>query len=199
MNVPIARLPKLLLASSSIYRKALLEKLGLPFETASPSIDESPRAYEMPPELAMRLARAKAGALSQAFPGYLIIGSDQVAILADRQLTKPGNRENAIRQLRAASGQAVTFYTGICVLDSATTEAKTDLDRTIVHFRRLTDAQIEHYVDRDRPFDCAGGFKSESLGIALFDRIEGEDPNALIGLPIIRLVRLLEAFDVRVI
>ena len=199
MNVSQATAPKLVLASSSPYRKALLGKLGLCFETASPSVDESPRTDETPRELAIRLAREKAGTLSQVFPEHLIIGSDQVAILAGRQLTKPGNRANAIGQLHAASGHAVTFYTGVCVLNSATGEARTDLDRTIVHFRPLTDSQVEHYVDRERPFDCAGGFKSESLGIALFDRIEGEDPNALIGFPLIRLIRLLEAFGVKVI
>jgi len=147
----------------------------------------------------MRLAQEKAAAVAQQFPEDLIIGSDQVAMLAGQQLTKPGGRANAIRQLRAASGQAVTFYTSVCVLNSATNESGTDLDRTIVHFRPLTNAQIEAYVDRDQPFDCAGGFKSESLGVVLFEKIEGEDPNALIGLPMIRLIRLLETFGVTVI
>lgn len=196
---PAVTVPKLVLASSSPYRKDLLAKLGLLFEAVSPSIDESPQPHETPEDLALRLAKEKAQALAKKFSTHLIIGSDQVAMLSGRQLTKPGDRDRAISQLRAASGRAVTFYTSICVLDSASEDAKLDLDRTIVHFRTLADSQIEHYVDRDRPFDCAGGFKSESLGIALFEKIETEDPNALIGLPLIRLIRLLEAFGVTLI
>jgi septum formation protein len=196
-SVPPPR--KLVLASGSPYRKDLLAKLGLPFETASSSVDESPERGETNEDMAVRLARKKADALSKRFPKHLIIGSDQIAVLSGQQLTKPGGRDQAIRQLRAASGRAVTFYTGVCVLDSETGDAKFDLDRTIVHFRTLTDSQIEHYVDKDRPFDCAGSFKSESLGIALFEKMETEDPNAVIGLPLVRLIRLLEAFGVTVI
>lgn len=195
---PIER-PKLVLASSSPYRKQLLAKLGLDFEAVSPSVDETPRLGETPVELALRLASEKAKALSKNFPEHLIIGSDQVALLNGRQLTKPGDRDRAINQLRSAAGQTVAFHTGICVFHSGRNELKTDIEQTIVRFRALTDIQIQHYVDRDQPFDCAGGFKSEGLGIALLESIDGQDPNALVGLPLIRLVRLLEAFGVSVL
>lgn len=199
MNCALPSLPPLVLASGSRYRRELLAKLGLPFETASPDIDETPKPGEAPAALAMRLAQEKAGALVQRFPQHLIIGSDQVATLDEAQLTKPGDRAGAIRQLRSASGRAVTFLTAVCVLDARTGRSCADLDRTVVRFRPLTDAVIEAYVDRDRPFDCAGGFKSEGLGIALLDAMETEDPNALVGLPLIRLIRLLEKFDVAVL
>jgi len=189
----------LVLASSSSYRKALLDKLGLPYETASPDIDEAPHPAEAPESQARRLATEKARVLAGRFPAHLIIGSDQVAVAAGLRLGKPGSRENAIAQLRASAGKSVVFHTALCVLNSQTGETQVDADRTVVHFRALTDQQIEHYVDREQPLDCAGSFKSEGLGIALFERIEGEDPNALIGLPLIRLIRVLEAFGVRVV
>jgi len=190
---------KIVLASGSSYRQDLLKKLELEFESVSPGISETPEAGEKPERLAVRLAKEKAASVGSRFPDSLIIGSDQVAILNGKQLTKPMNRENAVRQLRAASGQSVAFYTAISVLNTATGEMKADLDRCRVHFRKLSDREIERYVDRERPFDCAGGFKSEGLGIVLFERFEGEDPNALIGLPLIRLARLLESFGVAVI
>ncbi len=189
----------LILASSSPYRQALLAKLGLPFEAEAPAIDETARADETPIQLADRLAEEKARALGTRYPAHLIIGSDQVAMLGGTQLTKPGNPARTVEQLRAASGKSVEFFTSICVLDSATGEALADMDRTVVHFRPLTDHQIEGYVDKERPFDCAGGFKSEGLGVALLEKIDGEDPNALVGLPLIRLVRLLEKFGVDVL
>jgi septum formation protein len=188
-----------MLASTSAYRRALLEKLGLPFDTAAPDVDESPRPGEPPAALAQRLATAKALAVASRHPDSLVIGSDQVADLDGEPLGKPLTRANTISQLQNASGRSVRFYTALCVANSATGDIKTDLDVCTVVFRPLTDTQIERYVDRERPLDCAGGFKSEGLGIVLFERIEGEDPNALVGLPLIRLVRLLEAFGVGVI
>lgn len=187
------------LASSSSYRKALLGKLGIAFHSAAPEIDESPKPGEAPDTLAERLAMEKALALVVPFPNHLIVGSDQVAVIDDRRLGKPGSRANAIDQLRFCAGRGVAFYTALCVLDARTGAAKTDLDITVVHFRPLTESQIQNYVDREQPLDCAGSFKSEGLGIALFDRIEGEDPNALVGLPLIRLVRMLEAFGIEVL
>ncbi|MGZ8246633.1 Maf family protein [Methylomagnum sp.] len=195
---PIAK-PRLILASTSSYRRALLEKLGLPFDTAAPEVAETPQAGEAPADLALRLATEKALAVAHRHPGSLIIGSDQVADLDGEPLGKPITRDNTIRQLKNASGRSVRFYTALCVANAATGETRTDIDVCTVIFRALTDEQIERYVDRDRPFDCAGGFKAEGLGIVLFERIEGEDPNALIGLPLIRLVRLLEGFGVGVI
>lgn len=191
--------PRLILASTSAYRRTLLEKLGLSFGVAAPDVDESPRPGEAPAALAQRLATAKAQAVARRHPDSLVIGSDQVADLDGEPLGKPLTRDNTLRQLKNASGRSVRFYTALCVAESATGDIKTDLDVCTVVFRSLTDAQIERYVDRERPFDCAGGFKSEGLGIALFERIEGEDPNALVGLPLIRLARLLEGFGIRVI
>jgi septum formation protein len=177
----------------------LLAKLGLPFEAAAPSIAETAHAGETPAQLSGRLAEEKARALGARYPAHLIVGSDQVAMLEGAQLTKPGNRARTVEQLRAAAGKSVEFFTSVCLLDSATGEALADMDRTVVHFRPLTGSQIEGYADKEQPFDCAGGFKSESLGIALFEKIEGEDPNALVGLPLIRLVRLLEKFGVEIL
>jgi len=189
----------LVLASSSRYRQELLAKLGLPFTAAAPSIDEAARPGETPTRLSRRLAEEKARALAERFPAHLIIGSDQVAMLGGVQFGKPGGPARAREQLRAAAGQTVEFFTSVCVLDSATGEALTDLDLTLAHFRPLTDAQIEGYVEKERPFDCAGGFKSEGLGIALLERLETADPNALVGLPLIRLVGLLEKFGVEIL
>jgi septum formation protein len=189
----------LILASSSPYRLALLAKLGLPFATATPDVDESPVADETPAGLATRLAMEKASVVARQHPCSLVIGSDQVAHLDGRQLTKPGNRDAAIRQLQLASGRSIAFETAVCVLDAQSGIVKSGLDRCQVTFRELSGVQIERYVDRERPYDCAGAFKSESLGIALLDRIEGNDPNALIGLPLMRLVRLLEEFGVAVL
>lgn len=189
----------LILASTSPYRRELLQKLGLPFETAAPGVPEEHRENEPPEALALRLATEKALAVAQRFSGYLVIGSDQVAALDGELLGKPLTRENAVQQLRKASGRAVRFYTALCVVNSASGEARTDLDICTVVFRSLTLEQIECYVDREQPLDCAGAFKSEGLGIALFERIEGDDPNALVGLPLIRLIRLLEGFGVAVL
>ncbi len=192
-------LPELVLASTSAYRRALLARLGLPFTAVAPDVDESRHAGESGPSLVVRLAEAKARAVAPGYPGALIIGSDQVAVLEDRVLGKPGNRERAIEQLTLAAGKAVAFYTGLCLLNAATGRARTLCEPFQVGFRRLSQAQIAGYVDRERPFDCAGGFKSEGLGIALFERLEGSDPNALIGLPLIHLVELLASEGVDVL
>jgi MAF protein len=182
----------LVLASTSPFRRELLARLGMPFETDSPEVDETRRPDEPPQVLVLRLAEAKARAVAPRHPGALIVGSDQVACIGDEVLGKPGDRERAIAQLERASGRSVLFQTGLCLLDAASGRAQTLVEPFRVHFRPLTRAQIQGYVDRERPFDCAGSFKSEGLGIALFQRLEGEDPTALIGLPLIRLIALLE-------
>nr|VFJ43072.1 MAG: septum formation protein [Candidatus Kentron sp. DK] len=185
----------IVLASTSRYRRELLSRLGLAFQVASPTTDETPLAGESPRALVLRLAEAKAesvaGAMARDCPAALIIGSDQVAVLDNKILGKPGNREATIRQLTLASGQRVTFLTGLCLLDTETYQAEVDVVPFQVVFRKLDPSQIANYVARERPFDCAGGFKSESLGIALFSRMEGDDPTALVGLPLIRLVDML--------
>ena len=190
--------PRLVLASTSPFRRELLGRLGLPFETAAPEVDETRRGKETPQQLVVRLAAAKARAASDRFPGSVIIGSDQVACIDDRILGKPGNREKAIEQLRDASGRSVDFFTGLCVLD-ASGSANVVCEPFRVHFRALSDTRIAHYVDRERPFNRAGSFKSEGLGIALFERLEGDDPNTLIGLPLIQLVDMLEAAGIQVL
>ncbi len=187
------------LASSSPYRKSLLEKLHLNLYCASPDINETAKPSENPRQLALRLAQEKAKALAFNYPEHLIIAADQVAMLNNRQLEKPGNRDNAIKQLQNSSGSKVNFYTSIFILNSATNETQSDLDTCTVHFKHLTDQQIQNYIDLEQPYDCAGSFKSEGLGIALFERIDSEDPNALIGLPLIKLIRLLSAFNIDVL
>ena len=190
---------KLVLASGSPYRRDLLQKLRLNFLTCSPEIDESAKFAESGGNLAVRLAIEKAEAAAEQYHNHLIIGSDQVAMHRDKQLCKPGNRENAIRQLTEQSGHAVMFHTGLCVLDSASRKYLTALDTCTVYFKQLSARQIEHYVDLEQPYQCAGSFKSEGLGIALFHKIEGDDPNSLIGLPLIKLTSLLEQFDCTVL
>ena len=181
-----------LLASSSRYRRALLERLQIPFSWASPDIDESPLPNEKAHPLVTRLAEQKARALSQTFTNHLIIGSDQAAVLADGSiLGKPGTFEQARRQLRAASASSVTFLTGIAVLNSHTDRLQVDCIPFTVHFRQLSDQQIERYLLKESPLDCAGSFKAEALGVTLFQRTEGEDATSLIGLPLIRLTDML--------
>ncbi len=192
-------MPKLVLASSSAYRRALLEKLGMPFVVASPTIDETPQHDETPRALVARLAAEKASALASQFPRSWIIGSDQVACLDGKILGKPGNMENACTQLTACSGRRVEFLTGLCLLNSDSGDAQTIVEPFAVAFRQLGDEQIRHYLEREQPFDCAGSFKAEGLGIALFERLEGDDPNALIGLPLIRLVTMLQQAGIDVI
>ncbi len=190
----------LVLASGSAYRRQLLEKLGLPFVWRSPDVDETPREGEAPQILARRLARDKARALAGDFPDSWIIGSDQVAVTARGQLLgKPGDHETAVAQLLAASGGTVTFYTALCLHHSGSGHCHEDVDVCQVDFRPLTHQQIERYLHRETPYDCAGSFKSEGLGIALFRAIRGEDPNALVGLPLIRLVSLFEVAGIEVL
>ena len=185
--------PPLVLASTSPFRRALLERLGLPFRVDSPEVDEARRPDEPPHALVLRLAEAKARAVAPRHPGALVIGSDQVACIDDRVLGKPGGRPEAIAQLERASGRTVEFLTGLCLFNTASGRSQTLVEPFRVHFRALSRERIEGYLDRERPFDCAGSFKSEGLGIALFERLDGDDPNALIGLPLIRLVALLAA------
>jgi len=193
----------LLLASSSIYRQQLLEKLQLPFSMASPDIDESLRAHEDPRDYVQRLAIEKAKALANDYPNHIIIGSDQCAVLeVDGQqviLGKPHTVENALKQLSQASGKQVNFLTGLCVFNSQTQQEVSLVEPFTVHFRTLTQAQIERYIEQESPLDCAGSFKSEGLGIRLFSALEGRDPNSLIGLPLIALVDLLEQQGIEVL
>ena len=181
--------PPLILASTSPYRRELLGRLGLPFGTARPEVDEAPRAGEAPDALALRLAVAKARAVAALHPGAAVIGSDQVADFDGRPLGKPGSRAAAIAQLAAMSGRAVAFRTAVAVASGE--HVATAMDTTLVRFRTLATDEIERYVDAERPFDCAGSFKSEGLGITLFEAIEATDPTALVGLPLIATARLL--------
>jgi len=190
---------KLVLASSSEYRKALLEKLHLSFICANPNIDETAQANETGQEQALRLAQKKSHALASTYPKHIIIASDQVAMLNGTQLHKPGNKETAIKQLQKSSGNCVKFYTSVSILNTATKDYRSDIDICSVYFKNLSDQQIKNYVLLEHPYNCAGSFKSEGLGIALFKRIEGDDPNALIGLPLIKLIRLLEAFNINIL
>ncbi len=190
---------KLVLASTSPFRKAILEKLGVPFDTASPEVDESHLPDETPQQLVQRLAEAKARAVAAQFPDALIIGSDQVAVIDNHILGKPGSHEKAVEQLRRASGRTVTFLTGLCLHNSRTDHTQCEVVPFKVHFRQLDDSQIENYLEKEQPYNCAGSFKSEALGIALFEKLEGDDPNTLIGLPLINLIRMLEQEGFRVI
>lgn len=183
--------PRLVLASTSRYRKALLGRLRLPFDVASPDVDETPLPGETPPALANRLAVAKAHDVAKPQAGDVwALGSDQVAELDGVPIGKPGGRDAAIAQLRAMSGRVVRFHTAIC-LAHADGRAFADCDLTEVHVRALDEGEIERYVDAEQPYDCAGSFKSEGLGITLFDAIDNRDPTALVGLPLIATCRLL--------
>ncbi len=192
---------KLTLASSSKFRQELLHKLQLPFSSVSPDIDESPSDNESAVQLVERLAveKAKAGAELVDFENALVVGSDQVAVIEDKITGKPLTGAKAITQLTNASGKSVTFYTGLCVYDKQTGNYSSLVEPFIVHFKRLTQQQIENYVAKEQPLWCAGSFKSEGLGIALFEKLEGDDPNTLIGLPLIKLIGLLEEFDMPVL
>lgn len=181
---------RLILASTSTYRRELLARLRLPFDTARPEVDERPMDGETPSALAERLAIAKAGVIARREPGAFVIGSDQVAELEGRPLGKPGGRDGAISQLGAMSGREVLFHTAVCVQRSGDA-ARVAIDTTTVRFRPLSLAERERYVDAEEPFDCAGSFKSEGLGITLFEAIESTDPTALVGLPLIATARLL--------
>jgi len=183
----------LILASSSPFRKELLQRLQLPFETASPNINESPLENEAPAAMVQRLALTKAKALAQRYPRHLIIGSDQVAVFNGQTLGKPLTEENAVAQLQSFSGAKVMFYTGLSVYNSAEQTADTRLATYAVYFRALTEAEIRTYIKQEQPLQCAGSFKSEGLGVTLFERMEGDDPTSLIGLPLIELCNILRA------
>jgi septum formation protein len=189
-------MPPLVLASTSTYRKQLLERLGLPFSTDRPDVDESPLADEIPATTAERLALAKARAVAHRHPGALIIGSDQVAYSGTQCFGKPGTVERAIEQLRAMRGKSIFFHTALCLLDNRDDSYQFDAVTTEVRFRALTDEEIERYVQRELPLDCAGSAKAEGLGISLLEYIRGDDPNALIGLPLISLCNMLRSAGV---
>ena len=182
---------QLVLASTSPFRRELLSRLAIPFEILAPDVDESPLPGEPPEELVQRLSEAKARAGAAQFPRALVIGSDQVAVVDGEVLGKPGGHERAVAQLRKLSGKTVTFLTGLCLYDAASGEANTRLVPFRVRFRTLDEARIERYLRREQPYNCAGSFKSEALGITLFEGMEGDDPTALIGLPLITLTSLL--------
>jgi septum formation protein len=188
----------LVLGSTSRYRRELLDRLGLPFEVAAPAVDETALAGEAPAALARRLALAKAMAVAQRFPDAIVIGSDQVADLDGHALGKPGDHARATDQLRLMRGRTVVFQTAMSVVCLATGFRQEDLAPVHVTFRPLTDDEIETYLQREQPYDCAGSAKSEGLGIALLDSIESDDPTALVGLPLIRTCRMLRAAGLRV-
>lgn len=189
---------RLVLASTSPYRRELLSRLGLPFEVARPDADESPLPGEAPEALALRLAELKARAVAAAWPDALIIGSDQVATVDGKIYGKPGQRSAAVAQLETLSGKTVNFLTGLCLLDAASSQAEVLGVPTLVSFRQLTRDEIERYLDREPAYDCAGSAKSEGLGIALLDRLSGDDPNALVGLPLIALCAMLRRHGVQI-
>lgn len=182
----------LVLGSTSVFRKSILEKLNLPFECAKPNIDETALTDESPQALVERLAVEKAQAVASKFPNSLIIGSDQVAVCEGEILGKPHNFDNGVIQLTKFSNKEVTFYTGLCVYDSTNDKTLSLVEPFIVHFNKLSQAEIESYLKAEQPYNCAGSFKSEGLGICLFKKLEGDDPNTLIGLPLIKLVSLLK-------
>jgi septum formation protein len=183
--------PRIVLASTSKYRRALLDRFMIPFEICGPLIDESPLSGEQPVELVHRLSRLKAQAVAERYPDCVIIGSDQVAVNGREILGKPGTAERCAQQLKAASGRRVLFLTGVHVLDLRHKREEAYVDTTTVQFRTLKDDEIERYIEREKPLDCAGGFKVEALGITLFDRIDSQDPTALTGLPLIWLAGAL--------
>ena len=188
--------PGLVLASTSAYRRELLSRLQLPFEAVAPDADETPLAGESPEATARRLSRLKARSVAARRPRHLVIGSDQVAEVDGQRLGKPLNFENARAQLRLMSGCETVFHTGLCLLESATGRIQEDVVRCAVWLRELDDARIERYLRKEQPYDCAGSAKTEGLGISLIARIETDDPNALIGLPLIRLTDMLLAAGV---
>ena len=190
---------KLILASSSLFRRELLERLKIPFEVIAPEVDESPRSGETPQKLVERLALEKARKIAAQRPGALVIGSDQVAVYDGCIVGKPHTHDKAVQQLRSASGKAVTLYTGLALVNADTQRVQCEVIPYRVVFRALNDAQIESYLRKEQPYSCAGSVRSEGLGIALLEKFEGDDPNTLIGLPLIRLVRMLENEGIKII
>ena len=189
----------LVLGSTSRYRRELLERLRVPFEVAAPHVDETPLPGELPEALAVRLALAKAQAVAKQFPKAVVIGSDQVADLNGEPLGKPGTHERAVLQLRQMRGQTVIFQTALAVVCTETGFVQQDIAAVRVVFRDLSDDEIEHYLRAEQPYDCAGSAKSEGLGIALLERIDSDDPTALIGLPLIRTARMIAAAGIRLL
>jgi septum formation protein len=189
----------LVLASSSPYRRSLLERLKLPFSIASPDIEESALDGERPQATALRLAENKARAIAGVYPDAHIIGSDQVAVLDRKPLGKPETHDAALAQLLGVRGRSVVFHTALCLLNARSGRCYVEDVPTIVHFRRYTDAQAAHYLEIEKPYDCAGSAKIESLGIALVERVESTDPTALIGLPLIALVTMLKGVGVEIL
>lgn len=188
--------PRIVLGSTSVYRRALLERLRIPFDVAAPHVDETPLPGEAPQALAQRLALAKARAVAAQHPDAVVIGSDQVADLNGEPLGKPGTHERAVEQLRRMRGQTVIFQTALAVVCQATGFCQHDIAQVKVVFRPLSDAEIEFYLRAETPYDCAGSAKSEGLGISLLERIDNDDPTALVGLPLIRTCHLLRAAGV---
>jgi len=187
----------LVLASTSVYRSELLQRLQLPFETAAPEVDETPLPGESARTTSLRLAQEKARAVATAYPDALIIGSDQVALLDGEQIGKPLTHDNAFRQLRAMRGKTTIFYTALALLNSKTGRMQAKVAENHVTLRDLGDAEIEGYLFKEQPYHCAGSAKSEGLGIALMSRMTGDDPNALVGLPLILLTEMLRRENVR--
>lgn len=190
---------QLILASSSVYRRELLERLQIPFTTQSPDIDEAPLSGEAPQETALRLAQAKARKVGDDHTDALVIGCDQVAMLDDVQLGKPYTHERATKQLKMMRGRVVTFHSALCLYNAQTGKIQAEVVPYEVHFKNVSDDQIENYLEKEQPYHCAGSAKSEGLGIALIEKMLGEDPNALIGLPLIRLIAMLNKENVNVI
>lgn len=189
--IPSSAVPRLILASSSTYRRALLGRLRLPFEAIAPHIDETPLPDEAPQDTALRLAREKAAAIARLHPGALVIGSDQVATLDGAQIGKPGDHARALAQLQAMRGRRVVFHTALCLWDGRTGSCDVENVQVFVTFRDLPDAELDAYLHIEQPYDCAGSAKNEGLGIALLERIDSSDPSALTGLPLIALTGML--------
>lgn len=193
--------PQIILASSSVYRKELLSRLHLPFIAVAPDINESPMESESPEQTAMRLAQKKAETIALRYPDSIVIGSDQVATLDGKQIGKPGNHARALEQLQTMRGQTVIFHTALCVLSNVPQHQKQSIQiqncQTIVRFRNLSDAELDAYLQIEKPYDCAGSAKNEGLGIALLEQIQNDDPTALTGLPLIALTSMLRNLEVR--
>lgn len=192
-------MPTLVLSSTSSARKMLLTRLQIPFQTIAPDIDETPHSHENAVELVLRLAQEKARVKAHEFSDALIIGCDQVAIINNEIVSKPENHENAVKQLKYVSGKMIEFYTGLCLYNTATKNIQTHTEKYIVKFRDLTDEMIHNYLEKDKPYHCAGSVRVEGLGIALLEKLTGDDPTALIGLPLIALTQMLKHENLSII
>jgi len=199
LNAQPAASQPLVLASTSIYRSKLLQTLGMPFQTFSPNVDETPRPEEGAKQVALRLSQAKARAAITMYPDAFIIGSDQVAVLGTQLIGKPLTHENAMKQLRSMSGQTVCFYTALTLLNARSGVMLTEVAENQVQFRELSESDIESYLRKEQPYHCAGSAKFESLGIVLINKMQGDDPNALVGLPLILLVSMLKKMNFQIL